>query len=99
MSPQFKLIYRNFKPSGREIWEDWSSELNRRGTVKCSKHSRTKVYRAKRAPLSQDGQGVYHFMEVADLEQACETFEKSRFPIDGDTAKLDATFDERVELG
>lgn len=50
--------------------------------------------------LSQDGQGVYHFMEVADLEQACETFEKSRFPIDGEhTAKLDATFDERVELG
>ena len=93
-----RLVKLKFKPGGRRIWEDWSAELEQR-RAEVLETLKNEGVSSEACFLSDDGEHVFYFMEVADMEKANAAFAKSHFPIDAEHAvKKGASLELVTEL-
>ena len=78
---QARLVRLKFKPGKEQIWLNWCQELMRR-TDEVMQTLRNEGTLSESSFVSQDGESVYCFMEVEDLERAKYAFQNSTFRID-----------------
>ena len=78
-----KLVKFRFKPDKKQVWLDWSKELERRKDEVIATLKNEGVV-SESCFLSQDGESVYYFMESEDFEKVKKAVSENPHPIDAD---------------
>lgn len=78
-----KLIKFKFIPDQKQVWLDWSKELeSRREEVVATLKNEGVV--SESCFMSEDGEYAYYFMESEDFEKTAKAVAEHPHPIDAD---------------
>ena len=91
-----RLVKMKFKPDGKQVWLDWCDQLKRR-TDEVLETLKNEGALSEACFVSQDGESVYYFMEVENLDRARTAFKSSTFKIDAEHREAVLQSLERVE--
>lgn len=91
-----KLVRFKFKPDAKQIWLDWSEELKRRKEDVIATLKSEGVV-SESCFISNDGEGVFYFMEAEDFEKVRKAAMENPHPIDAGHKKARESSLELVE--
>ena len=93
---QVRLVKLKFKPGKKQIWLDWCEQLKKRAdeVIETLKNEGTL---SEACFISQDGESIYYFIEMEDLEKAGQAFKNSSYKIDKDHREAREASLEKVE--
>jgi len=76
-----KLLKFRFKPGSKQIWLDWSKELERRKEEVIASMKKEGMI-SEACFISDDGEFVYYFVETNDFGKTQKSIEENPNPID-----------------
>ena len=78
-----RLVQMKFQPEKKQVWLDWCEQLKNR-SEEVIETLKSEGVRTEACFLSEDGNSIFYFMEVSDLEKEKAAVESSTFQIDKD---------------
>ena len=78
-----RLVEMKFQPDKKQIWLDWCEQLKSRSEEVVQTLQNEGVI-TEACFLSEDGNSIFYFMEVSDLEKEKAAVKSSMFKIDSD---------------
>jgi len=90
------LVKLKFKAGRKQIWLDWCEQLKKR-TDEVIETLKNEGTLSEACFISRDGEDLYYYAEVEDVERARQAFRSSTYKIDQEHRQAQGASLEKVE--